>query len=420
MPTTRRQATLKEQGKGTSGTSVPANKATKSRSSQSPTKPPAKRSKTRDETQEPPKKKPKSSAKNTDLEADNPEEQHFTPVTGTTERGHIYFFYRLKVQHEHAESLDDVKNFHMLLVPRPPSYTTPGDAKSENGVKAEDDMRLLPAGADAVPAPATTTQSKKFRLITVGKKKLPEAGSGGAGKGRKPETFWATVVKVGNDQDSLEKGLGEKTYETKTRGTPVLCSDIQTQMLTCVKGTRHEEPARLVGRGGYAIVNNDPSVPSKRETHLGYHISHPAEIEDSSVQSTLGVHKASSFILQVRNPLAPASGPGQPGKGGAKYPETIMKDVFGKGGKRGRESYGLRFASCETPELLDYEGAQLLLVAARGGEEGLEASLGDGRGDALKEDQQDDASESVNQVFRELGLDKEDFPDDAIVSGEWI
>ncbi|KAK1216625.1 hypothetical protein PQX77_020745 [Marasmius sp. AFHP31] len=402
MPTTRKQATLEGQEKGrtTSGTPAPANKARKARNSQSPAKPPAKRSKTRDETQEPPKKKPKSKTQDTDSEA-NTSKERYTPATGTIERGHIYFFYRLKVQHEHAESLDDVKNFHMLLVPRPPSYATHGDEKTEDGVKAEDDMKLLPAGADAVPAPATTTHSKKFRLITVGKKKLPEAGSNGAGKGGK-ETFWATVAKVGDDLDSLERGLGEKTYETKTRGT------------------RHEEPARLVGRGGYAIVNNNPGVPSERETHLGYHISHPTEIEESSVQSTLGAHKASSFILQVRNPLAPASGPGQPGEGSAKYPDNIMKGVFGKGGKRGRESYGLRFASCETPELLDYEGAQLLLIAARGGEEGLEASLGDGRGDALKEDQQDDASQSVNQVFRELGLDKEDFPDDAIVSGEWI
>ena len=62
-----------------------------------------------------------------------------------------------------------------------------------------------------------------------------------------------------------------------------------------------------------------------------------------------------------------------------------MHDVFGSASKRGnqtrgRESYGLRFASCETPEILDFEGTQLLLIASRDGEEGLEASLGEGRG----------------------------------------
>lgn len=58
-----------------------------------------------------------------------------------------------------------------------------------------------------------------------------------------------------------------------------------------------------------------------------------------------------------------------------------MKEVFGKGGSKGREEYGLRFASCETMELLDYEGAQLLLIASRSGTEGLEESLGEGRGE---------------------------------------
>lgn len=65
----------------------------------------------------------------------------------------------------------------------------------------------------------------------------------------------------------------------------------------------------------------------------------------------------------------------------ARYPEEIMHGVFGKGGSKGRESYGLRFVSCERTELLDYEGAELLLIAARGGKEGIETSMGDGRGE---------------------------------------
>jgi hypothetical protein len=130
-------------------------------------------------------------------------------------------------------------------------------------------------------------------------------------------------------------------------------------------------------------VNNDPSVPSKRETRLGYHISHPPPNEMGDVQASLGIYAASSFLLQVKNPLAPSSGPGAgfaAGKG-AEYPDWIIEKVFGKGGRKGRENYGLRFACCETMELLDYERAQLLFIAARGGDEGLEDSLGDGRGE---------------------------------------
>lgn len=150
-------------------------------------------------------------------------------------------------------------------------------------------------------------------------------------------------------------------------------------------GTRHEAPARLVGRGGYAIVNSEAKLPSKRETHLGYHLSHPPPTELGEVQESLGIYSASSFILQVKNPLAPTTGPVQPHSKAAEYPQWIMHDVFGSASKkgnqsRGLESYGLRFARCETPEMLDFEGAQLLLIASREGEEGLEASLGEGRG----------------------------------------
>ena len=124
-------------------------------------------------------------------------------------------------------------------------------------------------------------------------------------------------------------------------------------------------------------------MPSSRETHLGYHLSHPAPEELGEVQEVLGIHTASSFIVQVKNPLAPPTGSAQvglPSSRRAQYPEEFLTSVFGKGGERGRESYGLRFVPVVRKELLDYEGAELLLIAARSGEEGLEASLGEGRG----------------------------------------
>ena len=109
-----------------------------------------------------------------------------------------------------------MKNFHMLLVPRPPEFA----AGNEGASKPEDpgqeqEMQMLQSGADAVPAEPTHTKKKFYRLITLGKKQLPDPEH--ATGGRK-ETFWATVTAVGNDLESLEKGLDEKTYETKTRG----------------------------------------------------------------------------------------------------------------------------------------------------------------------------------------------------------
>ena len=153
-----------------------------------------------------------------------------------------------------------------------------------------------------------------------------------------------------------------------------------------VLGVRHEGPVRLVARGGYAIVNSEAKQLSQRETHLGYYVSHPPPSELGEVQKSLGIYSASSFVVQVKNPLAPANTPPQAHSRPADYPDWIMRDLFGKSQghgraqSMGRESYGLRFANCEAQELLDYKGAEILLIAAREGEAGLEISLGEGRG----------------------------------------
>lgn len=114
-------------------------------------------------------------------------------------------------------STDDVQRFYILLVPRPPEFSQGGGGKTN--ADEEGEMTVLSEGADAVPAPETTNEKKKrFRLLTVGKKSLPdpEAG-GGKGRGRKG-VFWAMVSTVGEDLQKLQDGLGEKEYDTKTRG----------------------------------------------------------------------------------------------------------------------------------------------------------------------------------------------------------
>ena len=144
-------------------------------------------------------------------------------TTGTIERGHIYFFYRPKVELEEVSSVDDVQRFHILLVPRPPEFSVESAPVSPDKPKDGDEgkeMTLIQEGADAVPAPAVMDVTKKpFRLISVGKKSLPDpdVGGGGKGGGRKA-IFWATVVTVGEDLKKLQEGLGAKEYETKTRG----------------------------------------------------------------------------------------------------------------------------------------------------------------------------------------------------------
>ncbi|KZT30877.1 hypothetical protein NEOLEDRAFT_1083382 [Neolentinus lepideus HHB14362 ss-1] len=410
MPTTRRQATLQTNGELNKpeivSKPVPKTgrrKGRKSKKQEQETTAGDKREAeytAENKKEEPSSKKPKveeESSGGQDATA------HFSPLTGTIERGHIYFFYRPKVQVEETESLDDIRNFHIVLVPRPAAFASHDESsKADNEKDENSEMTLLSAGADAVPAAEPEGHAKKFRVITVGKKQLPDPSGGGSGRGRK-ETFWATVSTVGDDLHKLESGLGEKEYETKTRGT------------------RHEEPARLAGRGAYAIVNNNPSTPSRKETHLGYHLTHPSPSELGQVQAEMRIYQASSFIIQVRNPLAPVSGGqyvGLPQGKRAKYPENIMEEVFGEGTK-GRDKYGLRFSAVTRPELLDYEGAELLLIGARSGEDGLETSLGEGRGEALNETAEKEYDKSIQVVLKELALDGEKIP--AVpLKGEWL
>ncbi|KAJ7648104.1 hypothetical protein FB45DRAFT_213354 [Roridomyces roridus] len=334
------------------------------------------------------------------VKIETPEEEsarrdEYVRQTGTTERGHIYFFFRPRVQTDNPSSIDDVKNLHMLLVPRPPKSGQ--DDGVQAPVEASEDMKLVEQGADAVPASALLDDVEQhYRLIAIGKKTLPDPD---ARRGRRKESFWATVIGVGDDLHSLEKGMGEKTYETKTRGT------------------RYDPPARLAARGCYALVNAEAPTPSQETTYLGYALSHPTASDFGAVQTALGLQRAAAFILQVKNPQAEASDVGPSTNKHVTYPPEIMDGVFGRG-TRGREPAGLRFAPCAVPELLDHTGTELLLIAVRGSEEGLEESLGEGRGEAMTEASEADQDLTVGEIFRELWGEDGEIPE--ALSGEWI
>ncbi|KAG6875609.1 hypothetical protein C0992_003106 [Termitomyces sp. T32_za158] len=68
------------------------------------------------------------------------------------------------------------------------------------------------------------------------------------------------------------------------------------------------------------------------------------------------------------------------------------------------------------PELLDYPGAEVLFIAASAGEEGLETSLGEGRGRALSELEEEESREAVEALFN---VDAAEFPAEPL-EGEWI
>jgi hypothetical protein len=136
------------------------------------------------------------------------------------------------------------------------------------------------------------------------------------------------VEAVSDDAGDLARSLREEVYRTKTRGE------------------RHQPAARPAGEGIYAITLVDGQM----------HLVHALELprQPSEVQQTLNIPPEASYAISVKNPEK-----GQPANAGlsedarADYPKALQ-DMF----------YDRRFDR-EDLELLDYEGAEFVMVGAR-------------------------------------------------------
>lgn len=302
--------------------------------------------------------------------AHSPPPAEFHSQRGILERGHIYFFYRPKVGVEESESIDDVAKLSFLLVPRPP--------KTE---KEEEDPSPFVTHEDGVPI-------EYFRYIIMGKKHLPDSET-------KHEVFWGAVADIGNNLSALDEGLEEQVYSTKT------------------KGERHKGAVRLTGRGVYVICTpTNPKLPPSRgeRTFLAYNLTHPAT--PGEVQEELGIEASSSFLIQVKNP----DQPNPPNVGlkpdkKAKYPEEGKEETFGTGFS------ARRFRPANPPTLLDYQGTEVLLV---GDKKNLDTILYEGSAQEMQQEADDESQTLTTEaVMREIMLDTEKFPTDAL-EGHWI
>jgi hypothetical protein len=114
-----------------------------------------------------------------------------------------------------------------------------------------------------------------------------------------------------------------------------------------------------------------------RESHLAYQLTVPSSI--SEVQEELGLNTKGSFVCSVKNPDAPSPANASIGNP-AKYPEEIQKKFR-----------GLRWMPLE-PELLDYEGAQMLIIGEAQGE----------LGKAVEEQSKDERDEEKEKPVKEM------------------
>jgi hypothetical protein len=241
-------------------------------------------------------------------------------IMETLERGDIFFLFRPAVGVDNPSRLTDVQRFFIVLKP---------------------DGR------------------KVFRLLVVGRKRLPEA--------RAHERFWGFVDRVERSADALATGLRAFDYPTETRGR------------------RHEPAVRPAGEGAYAIALLDGQM------HLSYVLEQPRQPAD--VQRAFRIAPEASFALSIKNPEASSPpGLGLGARERTEFPEELQQQFRDRRFER------------EDARLLDYAGAEFILVGARNDpQRAYGTTLGNDHAD----------------VFRELHLAKSQHPVKPLFEGQW-
>jgi hypothetical protein len=241
------------------------------------------------------------------------------------ERGDIFFLYRPRVGLDEAHGLEDVERLYILLKP---------------------------------------WQAQKYRLLVVGRKKLPDPGG--------HDRFWTFVWRMFNDREALNAELGEQEYTTRTRGV------------------RRVAAARPAGEGVYSIVRHGD------HTHLAYVLELPKH--GGPAERELNIKREASYVIAVKNPQTggpPAAGLDPDRE--ARFPKKLQEAFAGR-----------RFSPVDPPEFLDYEGAELLLIGAT---QDAERELG-------IEFKADAENEHSADVFRVLKLPRE-VVHERLFQGKW-
>ncbi len=167
--------------------------------------------------------------------------------------------------------------------------------------------------------------AQRLRQIVIGRKRLPDPES--------HERGWGVVALVTDDPAEMRRELEPTTYETKASETGT-------------RGVRVLPEARPAGEARYAIVEHE------RHTHFAYALELPSE--PGPVQRELRIKREASYIIAVRNPETPAPpGAGLTPRERADYPPEFLERFDGR-----------RFSLVDPPSLLDFEGAELVLIGA--------------------------------------------------------
>lgn len=239
------------------------------------------------------------------------------------ERGDLFFLYRPGEDRREPGSLLDVRRFYMVLHPQ---------------------------------------GQPRFRLIAVGRKKLPDGAEG-------PGRHWGFVDGVFEQPDELRRAAA---------GVPPLLGATG-------------ENLRPAGEGVYALALHG------NHTHLVYVLELPET--PGEVQGAFNIHPEGRFVIAVKNPEASSPpGVGLEVERQPDYPDALARHF----GDR-------RWIPADPPGLLDYEGAELVLIGGRD-------DLGDDLGIDL---QAHPADQDTAAIFRDLHLEKSGRTLRPLLQGVW-
>jgi hypothetical protein len=258
------------------------------------------------------------------------------------EKGIIYFFFRPRVNITDPQGIEDVAHSYIVLRP-------------------------LPLGAKLGEGPLE--DAGNAHLLALPKKMLPKSGR---------DRFLVFVEKGEASIKELREGFAGNEYATKT-SRYILFSILRKDSGLMGNSTSTTEPVTPFAEGIYAITSTG------RESHLACHLTVPPSIGE--IQKELGLHEQGSFVVSVKNPETPS--PGNAGLDNpAKYPEELQKKFR-----------GLRWMPLE-PELLKYEGTQVLLIGETMGDlEKSDEEMSKGQRDGEKEKPVEEMERLKEEVF---------------------
>ncbi|KAI4979831.1 hypothetical protein ZWY2020_016584 [Hordeum vulgare] len=271
------------------------------------------------------------------------------PKVEIQEKGEVFFFYRPKVGKEEAHSADDVQRMYVVLRPESAPDRAVEEKQAPDSGKEGKKRKTRHGGDEKGPADGgnegghgkeevNVEEKPLLRLIVMGKKSLPDPAKHG-------RPFWGYVDLVTTDVQDIKDALKGAEYETATRGK------------------RHQSAARAMGEGVYRILKHE-GRGGRPHTHLVYKLELPSRVGDGDEggvgepQEAMNVEQEASFLVQIKNPEQRGGGGGGgfgglQGKRKAAFPEHLQ-------GRFGSN----RYAPADPPDLLNYEGCELLLISA--------------------------------------------------------